>query len=177
MKGGLVEVNCTHTVVEMAYKYTMEHGKEEVILLEEFKHHTALFLDEEANKFPLACSNRDHKIVLIDTTPTHFNCKVYLLLWDKQEAENNFINKNLEKGYIVPSDSPYGFSTFMVPKKYLKGKRYIIDYQPLNTVTRKDITLLPNLKQCIENLQGMELFSKFDIYWGYNNICIWEGNQ
>jgi len=23
----------------------------------------------------------------------------------------------------------------------------------------------------------MELFSKFDIQWGYNNICIREGNQ
>jgi len=65
----------------------------------------------------------------------------------------------------------------MVPKKDLKEKRYIIDYHPLNAVTQKDITPLPNLKQCIENLQGMELFSKFDICWGYNNICIWEGDQ
>ena len=99
----------------------------------------------------------------MDTTPTCFNCKVYLLSRDEQEAEYKFINKNLEKGYIAPSDSPYGFSTFMVPKKDLKEKRYIIDYRPLNAVTWKDITPLPNLKQCIKNLQGMELFSKFDI--------------
>jgi len=51
MRGGPVEVNCTHIAVEMAHKYTSEHGKEEVILLEEFKCHIALFLDEEANKF------------------------------------------------------------------------------------------------------------------------------
>ena len=132
----------------------------------------ALFLDEEANKFLPACGDGDHKIVLMDTAPTCFNCKVYPLLRDEQEAENKFIDKNLEKGYITPSDSPYGFSTFMVPKKDLKEKRYIIDYRPLNAVTRKDITPLPNLKQCIENLQGMELFSKFDIRWGYNNIRI-----
>jgi Reverse transcriptase (RNA-dependent DNA polymerase)/RNase H-like domain found in reverse transcriptase len=31
--------------------------------------------------------------------------------------------------------------------------------------------------QCIENLQGMELFSKFDIRWGYNNICIRAGDE
>jgi len=65
----------------------------------------------------------------------------------------------------------------MVPKKDSKEKRYIIDYHPLNAVTRKDVTLLPNLKQCIENLQGMELFSKFNIHWGYNNIWIYEGDQ
>jgi len=177
MREGLVEVNHTHTAVEMAHKYASEHGKEEVTLPEEFKHHTALFSDEEANKFPPACGDGDHKIVLMDTAPTCFNCKVYPLSRDEQEAENKFIDENLEKGYIAPSDSPYGFSTFMVPKKDLKEKRYIIDYRPLNAVTQKDITPLPNLKQCIKNLQGMELFSKFDIRWGYNNIRIWEGNQ
>jgi len=113
----------------------------------------------------------------MDTAPTRFNCKVYPLSRDEQEAENKFIDENLEKGYITPSDSPYGFSTFMVPKKDSKEKRYIIDYRPLNAVTRKDVTPLPNLKQCIENLQGMELFSKFDIRWGYNNIRIQEGDQ
>jgi len=52
MMGGPVEVNRTHTAVEMAHKYISEHGKEEVKLPEEFKHHTVLFSDEEANKFP-----------------------------------------------------------------------------------------------------------------------------
>ena len=80
-----------------------------------------------------------------------------------QEAENKFLDENLEKGYIVPSESSYGFSTFMVSKKDSDKKRYIIDYCPLNAVTRKDVTPLPNLAQCIEDLQGMELFSKFNV--------------
>jgi hypothetical protein len=90
----------------------------------------------------------------------------------EQEEENKFLDDNLVKGYIEPSDSPYGFSTFMVPKKDLDELRYIIDYRPLNTVTCKDVTPLPNLTECIEDLQGMELFSKFDVRWGYNNIRI-----
>ena len=81
----------------------------------------------------------------------------------EQEEEDKFLDKNLAKGYIVPSDSPYSFSTFMVPKKDSNELQYIIDYQSLNAVTRKDITLLPNLAECIEDLQGMELFSKFDV--------------
>ena len=172
-----MEVNHTHTAVEMAHNLKSEHGKMEVTLPEGFKHHMALFSDEEANKFPPTQGNRDHKIVLMDTAPTRFNCKIYPLSRDEQDAENKFIDKNLEKGYIVPSDSPYGFSTFMVPKKVSKEKRYIIDYCPLNAVTRKDVTPLPNLKQYIKNLQGMELFSKFDIHWGYNNIHICKGDQ
>ena len=75
------------------------------------------------------------------------------------------------------SNLPYRFSTFMVPKKDSKEKRYIIDYRPLNAVTRKDITPLPNLAQCMEDLQGLEIFSKFYIYWGYNNIRICKGDE
>jgi hypothetical protein len=90
----------------------------------------------------------------------------------EQEEENKFLDDNLAKGYIEPSDSPYGFSTFMVPKKDSDELRYIIDYRPLNAVTHKDVTPLPNLAECIEDLQGMELFSKFDVRWGYNNIRI-----
>ena len=161
----------------MAHCYTEEHGKQEVTLPEEFKHHMALFSDEEANAFPPGQEEGDHKIELLETTPASFNCKVYPLSRAEQEAEDKFLDENLAKGYIIPSNLPYGFSTFMVPKKDLKEKRYIIDYCPLNAVTRKDVTPLPNLAQCIEDLQGMEVFSKFDIRWGYNNIQICEGNK
>ena len=95
----------------------------------------------------------------------------------EQEAEDKFLDENLAKGYIIPSESPYKFSTFMEPKKDSDEKRYIIDYRPLNAVTRKDVTPLPNLAQCIEDLQGMELFSKFNMRWGYNNIQIREEDQ
>ena len=50
----------------------MKHRKEEVILLEEFKCHMALFSDEEANKFPPAQGDGDHKIVLLENTLDHF---------------------------------------------------------------------------------------------------------
>jgi len=174
---GPVEINRTHNAIEMAHKYATEHGKEEVILLEEFKRHTLLFLDEEANKFLPSRGEEDHKIELMDTAPASFNCKVYPLSHKEQEAEDKFLDENLAKGYIVPSHSPYGFLTFSVPKKDSKETQYIINYWPLNAVTRKDVTPLPNLAQCIQDLQGMEIFSKFDIRWGYNNIRIKEGDE
>jgi hypothetical protein len=65
----------------------------------------------------------------------------------------------------------------MVPKKDSNKLHYIIDYRPLNVVTQKDITPLPNLLECIEDLQGMELFSKFNIRWEYNNIQICNRDQ
>jgi len=171
-----MEVNRTYNTMEMVHKYAEQHKKEEITLPEEFKRHAALFSDEEAKKFP-PLRPCDHKIELTAEAPDKFNCKTYPMSLKDQEAENQFLDENLEKGYIVPSKSPYGFGTFMVPKKDSKEKRYIINYWPLNAVTRKDITPLPNLAQCIEDLQGRELFSKFDICWGYNNIHIREGDK
>jgi hypothetical protein len=157
-----VEINHTNTAIEMAHKYSEENKKEEVKLPDKFKKHTALFSDEEASKF-LPSHKWDHKIKLTENAPTSFNCKVYPMLKREQEVEDKFLDENLAKGYIVPSDSPYGFSTFMVPKKDSNEMRYIIDYRPLNAITRKDVTPLSNLMQCIKDLQGMELFSKFDV--------------
>jgi len=144
--GGPVEIRRTHNAIKMAHKYATEHGKEEVILLEEFKCHTLLFSDEEANKFPPLCGEGDHKIELMDTALASFNCKVYPLSHKEQEVEDKFLDENLAKGYIVPSHSPYGFSTFSVPKKDSKETWYIINYRPLNTVTCKDVTPLPMLR-------------------------------
>jgi len=77
--GGLVEIKRTHNAIKMAHKYDQEHGKEEVKLPEQFKHHEALFSDKEANAFPPAQGEGDHKIELLETAPRSFNCKVYPL--------------------------------------------------------------------------------------------------
>ena len=166
----------TQTAVEMAHKYAKMHAKEEVKLPDRFKRHAALFSDEEAKKFPPS-QPHDHKIELTEDAPAQFNMRMYPLLAKEQEAEDKFLNENLEKGYIVPSNPPYGFATFQVPKKDSNEKCYIIDYRRLNKVTKHDVTPLPNLAQCIEDLQSMELFSKFDIHWGYNNIRICKEDQ
>ena len=125
----------THNAVEMAHEYAKSHAKEEVVLPEQFKRHAALFSDEEAKKFPPSRPH-DHKIELTDKAPVQFNCKMYPMSAKEQAAEDKFLDENLEKGYIVPSDSPYGFSTFQVPKKDSDEMRYIIDYRPLNAVTK-----------------------------------------
>jgi hypothetical protein len=86
-------------------------------------------------KFPPSRPH-DHKIELTDATPAKFNMKMYPMSAKEQVAEDKFLDKNLKKGYIIPSDSPYGFSTFQVLKKNSNEMPYIIDYRPLNAVTR-----------------------------------------
>jgi len=76
---GPVEIKRAHNAIEMAHKYDQEHAKEEVKLPKEFIQHEALFSDEEANAFPPARGEGDHKIELLETAPRSFNCKVYPL--------------------------------------------------------------------------------------------------
>jgi hypothetical protein len=43
-------------------------------------------------------------------------------------AEDKFLDENIKKGYIMPSDLPYGFATFQVLKKDSDKMWYIINY-------------------------------------------------
>ena len=51
------------------------------------------------------------------------------------------------------------------------------DYQWLNEWTIKNHYLLPLISELITWVQNMKLFTKFDVRWGYNNICIKKGDE
>jgi len=74
--------------------------------------------------------------------PDVINSKVYLLAPKEQEALNQYLEENLEKGYIIASSSRYGSPTFTVKKK--DGTlRIVHDYRWLNEFTVMDVTPLP----------------------------------
>jgi len=51
------------------------------------------------------------------------------------------------------------------------------DYRNLNKWTIPNKYPLPLISDLIYDLVEKRLFSKFDIRWGYNNICIKEGDE
>ena len=53
----------------------------------------------------------------------------------------------------------------------------MIDYQKLNEWTISNNGPLVRIKTLMQQLEGKDLFSKFDIRWGYNNIPIQESDQ
>jgi hypothetical protein len=52
-----------------------------------------------------------------------------------------------------------------------------MDYRQVNKYTIRDNDAMVNIRTILESLTGKELFSKFDIRWGYKNICITEEDQ
>jgi hypothetical protein len=49
------------------------------------------------------------------------------------------------------------------------------DYCKLNNITIKNHYPLPLISELIDKLAEAKVFSKMDIQWGYNNICVKEG--
>ena len=52
-----------------------------------------------------------------------------------------------------------------------------MDYRRLNEWVVRDNGPLPNIRTQLEKLTGKQLFTKFDIRWGYKNHWIREANQ
>jgi len=77
----------------------------------------------------------------------------------------------LKKGWIRPSNSPWGAPVLFAKKK--DGRlRCCIDYRELNRQTRKDRTPLPNLRELRDRITGKQWFTAIDIRDAYHCIRI-----
>ena len=86
----------------------------------------------------------------------------------ESEACMKQIQELLDKGYIRPSNSPFGSPVMMVPKPHQPDKlRMVIDYRAVNKLTIRDRYPLPNVDQMFEEMQGAKVFSTFDAIWGF----------
>ena len=101
---------------------------------------------------------------------------VYRLILPEKIALNEYIKDGLKWGTLQRSEAPDACSFFFIDKK--DGKLWPVqDYRPLNAITRKNVAPIPLIPELIDKLLGARFFTKLDVQWGYNNICIWEGNE
>ena len=100
---------------------------------------------------------------------------MYPLSRNEREEVQQFIQDHLRKGYIRPSKSPQTSPVFFVGKKD-GGKHMVMDYRRLNRQTVKNNYPLPLITDLVDSMGNKKLFTKMDLQWGYNNICIKEGD-
>ena len=104
------------------------------------------------------------------------NCKIYPLSTEEQKQLDKFLTENLQSGRIRPLKSPMAFPFFFVKKK--DGRlRLVQDYQKLNERTIKNCYHLPLIQELMDKLKNAEYFTKPNIWWGYNNVWIREGDE
>ena len=149
--------------------------QQEVEIPEEYKRHSKVFSEEESHRFPLS-RPWDHAIELKDGAPEAINCKIIPTMMEEDKVLKKFIKEQLEKGYIQKSKSQYASAFFFIKKK--DGKLHPIqDYWKLNQYTIRNKYPLLLIPELIAQVKDANIFSKFNIRWGYNNIRIKEGDQ
>ena len=149
--------------------------QQEVKIPDKYQRHSRVFSEEESHRFPPS-RPWDHAIDLKEGAPEAINCKIIPTTKEEDEALKKFIKEQSEKGYIRKSKSPYASAFFFIKKK--DGKLHLIqDYQKLNQYTIRNKYPLPLIPELISQVKNANIFSKFDICWGYNNVRIKEGDQ
>ncbi|KIK50400.1 hypothetical protein GYMLUDRAFT_107250, partial [Collybiopsis luxurians FD-317 M1] len=80
------------------------------------------------------------------------------------------IKDNKAAGHFEPTLSSYHSSMFAVAKKpgSVPPVRLVIDMQPLNAVTIRDASLVPNLNEFAESFLGHAMYSLFDLFSGFD---------
>ena len=87
-----------------------------------------------------------------------------------------FLHEHLASGRIRPSKSPMASPVFFIKKK--DGSLQLVqDYCALNVMMVKNKYPLPLISKLISKLCSVHYFTKLDICWGYNNVCIKPGDK
>lgn len=172
IQGGVLHARKVKPAEEMAKDHAKTSPKkslEEMVPAVYLRDYADLFGKKAAERFPTP-RPWDHRINLKpDFVP--FKSDAYKLNPLQEKAMNDFVDENLAKGYIEPSDSPMASSLFFVGKKD-GSLRPCQDYRKLNEGTIRDQYPLPIIADLIDQAREATVFSKLDLRSGYNNVQI-----
>jgi len=130
------------------------------------------------SKCPEKCPGYDFEIHLKDDAKLPPPAKPYHL----SQAENRILREWLqgmrETGMITQCSDhcPTAAPVFFIRKKD-GTKRLVIDYRKLNDITIRNAYPLPCIDQIMDQVKGSQIFSKFNMKSGYNQIHIKEGQE
>jgi len=102
--------------------------------------------------------------------------RVIPLTEDKRVEMRRQIEALLERGVIVPSNSPWAAAAFFVPKK-TGDWRMVMDYRPVNRQMVNDCYPLPLLWQTVQRFAGKRFYSSLDLAAGFWNCPIAEESR
>ena len=101
---------------------------------------------------------------------------IYSLSEPELAALREYLDDNLKKDFIVPSESPAGSPILFVKKKD-GSLRLCVDYRGLNRITIKNRYPLPLISELLDRLRTAKIFTKIDLRGAYNLLRIKEGDE
>lgn len=165
----------THSQQLAEKAHAQDHKKSfEEMVPPQYQQFAKVFSKEASDRMP-AHKPYDHAIELKPDAELS-RTKAYPMSPVEQEELNRFIQENLAKGYIRPSESEMSSPVFFIKKKD-GSLRLVQDYRKLNQITIKNRYPLPLISEIVDKLRGAKFFSKMDVRWGYNNVRIKKGDE
>lgn len=103
--------------------------------------------------------------------------RTYRLSPDEKAECQRQIADLLAKGFIEPSNSPFGAPVIFVRKKDPDSHtgfklRMVLDYRELNKITVKRRYPMPNIQELFDQLGGARVLSSIDLQSGYHQLRI-----
>jgi transposase InsO family protein len=138
-----------------------------------YSEYSEVFSREAADQLPRH-GPQDHAIELRGGEPTFG--PLYNLSAVELQVLREYIDDNLQKGFIRPSTSPAGAPILFVRKKD-GSLRLCVDYRSLNRLTIKNRYPLPLISEALDRLVGAKIYTKLDIRSAYNLIRIRKGDE
>jgi hypothetical protein len=101
---------------------------------------------------------------------------IYPLSPQELVALKEYLEENLENGFIRESKSPTSALILFTPKKD-GGLQLCVDYRGLNAITIKNRYPLPLIMEIMDRVMGANYFSKIDLKDTYHQLRIKVGDE
>ena len=112
----------------------------------------------------------DHKIPLMEEKTPPWGL-LYSMSQDELKVLKKYLEKHLSKGFIRASSSP-ATSPVLFSRKPEGGLRFYVNYKQLNAMTIKNRYFLPLIKETLERICKVKIYSKIDIIAAFNRLCM-----
>jgi hypothetical protein len=144
------------------------------VVLGEYHEYLHVFEAREDQGLP-PHRHHDHHIPLLEGKMLAFE-PIRALDENRLRALREYLETNLERGWIQESTSPAGAPIHFVQKKD-GSLRLCVDYRGLNAMTVKDRTPLPLIGEALNRLANAKIYTKLDVKDAYHNLQIAEGDE
>jgi len=118
---------------------------------------------------PGLCTLFEHQIDTGDALP--IKAKTFPMSPGKRKAFDETFEELLELDIIEPSNSPWSSNAFVIGKPD-GSYRFLVNYKPLNAVTKVDSYPVPSIENMLSHLGRAKKFSSVDASKGFYQISI-----
>ena len=140
-----------------------------------FHHLPEVFDPQKTTKLP-PHKPYDHKIELLSDSSSLPRSRVYPLSELKLRKLKEYLEENLQKGFIVPSQATYASPVLFAVKP--NGQlRLCVDYRRLNHITKRNRYPIPLIEETLAKIQGCKYLTKLDIISAFNKLRMSEKNE